>query len=103
MRRVILAPLARRDFAEIATFITSRSGTVRIGRDFVQRLRARCVEMASLPGVLGVARHDLGQDVRATFHGNYVILFCYEAGAMRILRVMEGHRDIKRQLRPEET
>jgi toxin ParE1/3/4 len=61
---------------------------------FVAKLRRQCRKLASLPGMLGIARPELGPDIRSMpFHG-YVIFLRYGDDALDIVNVLEGHRDI---------
>ncbi len=44
--------------------------------------------------MLGRARPELRPDVRSLPFGNYVIFFRYRDGALEVVNVLEGHRDI---------
>lgn len=100
MRTVIFTRRVERDFSEIARYITRESGSLRVARQFIAKLRAKCRHLASLPGHMGVQRPELGADIRSTSYGNYVIFFRYREDAMEMVAIIEGHRDILAQFDP---
>lgn len=72
-----------------------------MARRFGGLIQDQCRELASLPGTLGRPRDDLGPGLRSTVVRNYVVLFRYEHGVMRIVRVVEGHRDFPALFDPD--
>ena len=94
MRRVVYSPSARDDFDRIAAFIAGGSGDTAIARSFVARIRQHCRRMAALGGKLGTLRPEIGDDIRSTPLGSYIIFFRYDARRMQVIRVVEGHRDL---------
>jgi plasmid stabilization system protein ParE len=85
---------ARRDLQQIASYIRRESGSARTAARFVEGLVERCRDLASLPGVLGTARPELGAEIRSLPHRGYVIFFRYSGRHLEIVHVVEGHRDM---------
>lgn len=50
--------------------------------------------MADLPGMMGRARLELGAGIRSRAFGNYIIYFTYEDRTLRIIRIIEAHREV---------
>ncbi|MBO3759549.1 type II toxin-antitoxin system RelE/ParE family toxin [Ciceribacter sp. L1K22] len=94
MRRLRYLESAKADLLNIMTYIASQSGDVALARSFVDRLRARCRNLASLPGELGRPRPELRTDVRSFAYRGYVIFFRYVDDVLEVVAVLEGHRDI---------
>jgi toxin ParE1/3/4 len=94
VRRLVYLASARRDFADILEYITRESGSLAIGRGFVDLLRMQCRKLASLPGTLGRPRPELRPDIRSFPFKGYVIFFRYEGDLFEAVNVLEGHRDI---------
>jgi toxin ParE1/3/4 len=94
VRRLVYLASARRDFADILEYITRESGSLAIGRGFVDLLRMQCRKLASLPGILGPPRPELRPDIRSFPFKGYVIFFRYEGDLFEAVNVLEGHRDI---------
>ena len=61
------------NLADIAAYIAGSSGSRSVGAAFVARIRAKCVDLASLPGTLGRHRQEFQRDVRSVAFGNHVI------------------------------
>jgi toxin ParE1/3/4 len=94
VRQLVYLASARRDFADILDFITRESGSLAIGRGFVDVLRKQCKRLASLPGTLGRARPELRPDIRSFAFKGYVIFFRYDGDVFEVVSILEGHRDI---------
>lgn len=47
-----------------------------------------------MPGLMGRARPTLGVGIRSRAFGNYIIYLKYMGSTMRIIRILEAHRDI---------
>jgi toxin ParE1/3/4 len=80
--------------ADIAAYIARSSGSRSTGQGFADRIRERCVALASLPGTLGRDRSELIPGLRSVAFKNYVIFFRYFRKDLEIITVLEGHRDI---------
>ena len=94
MRRLVYLASARRDLVDIFEYIALQSGSVLVGRRFVQQLREQCRKLASLPGRLVRVRPELRDDVRSFPYKSYVIFFRYVGDDVEIINVLEGHRDM---------
>lgn len=94
MRRLRYLPSAQRDFVSILDAIARKSGSVTVAERFVAMLRGRCRSLAALPGTLGRQRSELRPDMRSVAFRDYVIFFRYQDGALEIINVVHGHRDL---------
>jgi toxin ParE1/3/4 len=64
-----------------------------MGRRFVATLKNKCTNLASLRATMGVARPELGQDIRSFPYRGYIIFFRYRGGFFEVVNIVEGHRD----------
>ena len=96
MRRLRFTEDADRNLVDIALRIASESQSREIALTFAERLRARCRDLASLPGTLGTARPELRDDIRSTPCHGYVIFFRYRGDALEVVNVLHGSRDLER-------
>ncbi|MBP7339806.1 type II toxin-antitoxin system RelE/ParE family toxin [Niveispirillum sp.] len=94
MRRLSYTKAAARDLADILSYLAERAGDGEPALRFVQRLKGQCRRLAELPGALGRPRDDIRPGIRSFAYRGYVILFRYEDDVLRIIAVIEGHRDI---------
>lgn len=92
-RKTYFLKSAETDFIEIAWSIAERSGSAEIGETFAAQLRVRCERFASLGGILGSARPELGQGTRSTSHKGYIIFFRYTDDAVEIINILHASRD----------
>ncbi len=99
-RRARLLPAALSDLTTIAAWIATDAQSQRVALAFIARLRQRCDEIAGLPGTLGRPRDDLGRDIRSLAWRDYVILFRYLEGRVRVIRIIHGQRDLPRIVNP---
>ena len=98
MTKLVYLASARNDLIEILTYIAKETGSVTIGRDFVDQLRHRCHELADLPGMLGRLRPELRPDIRSTVFKGYVVFFRYVDDRFEVVNILESHRDIEAHL-----
>lgn len=96
MRSLEYSRVAQTNLAEIALYIERESGSASVADDFLDRLDEQCRKLAAMPGTLGVARPDLGFDLRFAPFGNYLIFFRYSDDALEIVAIIESHRDVER-------
>jgi plasmid stabilization system protein ParE len=75
--RLVYRKTARRDLAEIASFIEHESQDRAVAKAFVSKLIRYCEHLARLPGLLGRPRPELGPGYRSTTFGSYVIFLRY--------------------------
>jgi toxin ParE1/3/4 len=94
VRQLVYLTSAHHDLIDILQYITRESGSLAVGRAFVDRIRQQCAKLASLPGTLGRARPELRPDIRSTSFRGYVIFFRYEGDDFEVVNVLEGHRDV---------
>ena len=94
MRQLVYLASAQHDLTDILRHITRESGSLAVGRAFVDRIRQQCAKWASLSGTLGRARPELQPDIRSTPFRGYVIFFRYEGDDFEVVNVLEGHRDV---------
>lgn len=95
MRRASFLASVRADFLDILAHIADASGSVAVGEDFAQRLRAKCHELAALESTIGRPRPELRSDMRSFPYKGYVIFFRYVADRFEVVNILEGHRDIE--------
>ena len=95
MRRATFLASVRADFLAILTYAAAQSGSVAVGETFVQRLRAKCHELAALEVTIGRARPELRADIRSFPYKGYVLFFRYVAERFADVNILEGHRDIE--------
>lgn len=94
MARLRWLSSAQADLIGTLEFIARQSGSPAVGARFVADLRRKCAELAALPGTMGRPRPELRPDIRSVAYKGYVIFFRYETGAMEIVNIVHGHRDI---------
>jgi toxin ParE1/3/4 len=103
MRRLRYLAAARRDIADIYTYIQNRSGSSVTAEGFIRRLRAQCLHIAALSATLGRPRPELRPGLRTFPFEGYLIVMQYAGDVLEIVNVIEGHRDIKALFRKSES
>ena len=93
MPRLRWLPSARGDLYRIIEYIARESKSTPTGRRFAAVLKDKCANLASLRATLGVARPELGIDIRSLPFRGYVIFFRYRGGYFEVINIIEGHRD----------
>lgn len=93
MRRYRVSRAAARALEDIANYIGEQSGDLERGAAFVATLRAQCEKLATLPGLIGRSRPDLGAEARSFPYGSYIIVFRYGEDTIDILHVVHARRD----------
>lgn len=83
------------DLVGIQRYVSSQSGSRKIGLEFTKRLRLKCRKLAGIIGIIGVARPELREGIRGHSFGNYVIFFMYTADSFEVVTIIERHRDIE--------
>ncbi len=95
MRQLHYTADANRNLVEIAVYIATESSSRTIALSFVERLRDKCRQLASLSATLGTARPELRADMRSTPCQGYVIFFRYRADeVLEIVNILHASRDI---------
>lgn len=87
---------ADRDLVDIALYIASESQSRELASAFVERLRAKCRQLASLSATLGTPRPDIRDDIRSTPSQRYVIYFRYRDDVLEVVNVLNASRDVIR-------
>lgn len=86
-----LLPMAEADVEAIADHIAESNPSA--ARRLVDRFIARWELLATQPASGSVLLH-VGMDVRHVVVGKYVTLYRVDQGAVEIIRVLHGHRDV---------
>lgn len=97
MTRLVITPLAENDIEEIGDYIAKDNPNRAVS--FIAELRGQCRKLALSPQAYRL-RHELGNDVRACVHGNYIIFFNHDEKNVRILRILHGARNISALFNP---
>ncbi|WP_419195114.1 type II toxin-antitoxin system RelE/ParE family toxin [Novipirellula herctigrandis] len=79
-----------RRFETIARFIANDKPDA--ARQWVSKLREKC-RLASQHPEIGDERPELGEGIRSTYFGNYVIFFRRRDGFVEIVRIIRGDVD----------
>jgi toxin ParE1/3/4 len=88
---VVFTRVARQDLLGIALRIAERNPVRAL--TYVDELEAHCESIAILPGA-GSQRPEWGDGVLARYYGKCVIAFRVRDGAVQILRVIHGARNL---------
>ncbi len=83
---------AQQDLAEIALYIARDKPAAALA--WIDKIEAKCLLIASSPS-LGDLRPELGDGVRASFVGRYVIFYRSRNDNVEILRVIPGDKQIE--------
>lgn len=87
MPRLRYSDASKYDLIEIARFIAKDKP--RAAREWVAKLREKCRMLAKNPNV-GDDRSDLGDGIRSTYVGSYIIFFRQREENLEIVRVRRG-------------
>jgi len=94
MARLRYTAASQDDLDSIALYIAEQSGSRVVAEHFTGELRAKCRDLARLPGRLGRSRSELRPDMRSFAYKSYLISFRYAGETVEIVNVVESHRDI---------
>ena len=97
MIRLTLTPLAEQDLETIGDYIAANNPVRAVS--FIRELRAQCKRIAANPPGYRL-RPELGDDIRYSVYGNYVIFFVALPEEITIIRILHGARDIPAILTP---
>ncbi|MBS0356206.1 MAG: type II toxin-antitoxin system RelE/ParE family toxin [Proteobacteria bacterium] len=92
--RLRFTPLAEQDLESIADYFALDSP--RRALSFVRELRQQCERIALTPQAYRL-RPELAEGIRSCAYGNYVIFFEATAGAVLVVRILHGARDLPAQ------
>ena len=94
MPRVHFLATADNDLLDIFDYVAESSKSAAIARRLTAEIKAKCFNLASLPGTFGRARPELRADIRSVPFKNYVIFFRYVGDRLEVVNILHGHRDI---------
>ncbi len=83
---------AKDDLRRIAIIIAQDKPIA--ARNWVSRIREKCRLLAKHPDI-GELRRELGEDIRSTYVGSYVIFFRRTDRFLDIVRIIRGDRDTR--------
>jgi plasmid stabilization system protein ParE len=89
--KVRLTPEAKADLEGIGDRIAERNPARAV--TYVRELRDRALRIGEFPHA-GPPRPQWGQGIRIAVHGKYLIVYRVRDGAVQILRVVHGARDL---------
>ncbi|WP_442506734.1 type II toxin-antitoxin system RelE/ParE family toxin [Novipirellula sp. SH528] len=90
MPRLRYSSQSKDDLKQIARFIAKDKPDA--ARQWVSKIREKC-QLASQHPEIGDERPELGEGIRSTYLGSYVIFFRRSNGFVDIVRVMRGDVD----------
>ena len=90
MPRLRYSDASKADLKQIARFIAEDKPAA--ARQWVSKLREKCRLVAKHPEI-GDQRPELGEGIRSTYLGRYVIYFRRTEAAVEVVRVIPGDRD----------
>lgn len=88
--QLLFSPAAGADLTNIALYIAADDAERAV--EFVGKLEAACGILTEHP-LAGVARPEIGDDLRSKPYGRYVIYYRVLPGSVRIERFLHGARD----------
>jgi toxin ParE1/3/4 len=92
MTRPFYTAAAIEDLEKILVFIAKDKPGAAV--EWVGKIEAKCVAIASTPET-GQQMPKLGENVRASVLGRYMIFHRYVGGRLEVLRVIPGGADVK--------
>ena len=95
MAKLVILPAARADLIDIGDFI-ALDNRLRAA-SFVAEIEAKILEVGERPGSFQ-KRDDLHKGLRHARHGRYLIFFIEQGDEVRIVRVIQGSRNLPRLL-----
>ena len=87
MPKLRYSEASKDDLKQIARFIAKDKP--KAARKWVAKLREKCRMLAKHPDV-GGDRSDLGEEIRSTYVGSYIIFFRRREESLEIVRVRRG-------------
>jgi toxin ParE1/3/4 len=81
---------AKEDLKQVARYIARDKPIA--ARQWATKLREKCRLIASHPGV-GDDRPELGDGIRSSYLGKYVVFFQRTGSIVEIVRIIRGDRD----------
>lgn len=97
MSHAVFSELAEGDLADI--WVSIALDNIDVADRFIEELRDKAVRLAEQP-LMGVARPDLGKDVRSFPHKDYLVIYRPTEFGVGIARIVHGARDLGRLVIP---
>lgn len=91
MLRLQYSNQSKEDLKEIAKKIAKDKP--KAASEWASKLRNKCLMLAKHPEI-GDDRSDLGEGIRATYFGHYIIFFRHRENILEIVRVRRGDLEI---------
>ncbi|MCE9553957.1 MAG: type II toxin-antitoxin system RelE/ParE family toxin [Planctomycetes bacterium] len=91
MTKPFYTSAAQQDFADILNYIARDNPSAAVA--WVEKVEAKCLTIAKNPSLGDMQRH-LGDGIRASVVGRYVIFYREANHRVEILRVIPGDRNI---------
>ena len=98
MAKYVISPLAASDLEMIGDYIAQDNPHRAV--TFIAELRNQCDRIAASPKTFR-SRPELGENIRSSAYGNYVIFFQDAADGLLIVRVLHGAMDAISRLQKE--
>lgn len=95
MSRILRSRRAERDFIEIWTYAAGDDAGA--ATSLLERLEDQARFLAEFPKI-GTPRFDLGRDLRSFVVGNYLIFYRPIPDGIRLVRILNAARDVRRAL-----
>lgn len=92
MARIVQSPAAKADLKDLARHLGEAAGA-RVAGKWVRKLRATIQLLADYP-LAGRADDDLGAGRRRIAERPYVIVYEVRGSTVRIVRILDGRRDL---------
>ncbi len=92
MNTPFYTPAARQDLVDILEYIAKDKPNAAMA--WIEKIEAKCLLLAENPD-LGELQPHLGDAIRATTVGRYIVFHRKSLGRVEILRVIPGDRDIR--------
>ena len=90
MAKYVISPLAAQDMEAIGDYIAQDNPHRAI--TFIAELRSQCDRIAESPQACR-SRPEMGENIRSSAYGNYVIFFQDAPDGLSIARVLHGAMD----------
>jgi toxin ParE1/3/4 len=87
MPKLRYSDASKDDLKEIARFIAKDKP--KAAREWAAKVREKCRMLAKHPDI-GDDRSDVGDAIRSTYVGSYIIFFRHREGTLEIIRVRRG-------------
>jgi toxin ParE1/3/4 len=91
--RLLVTEAAEADLAEIWAYLALEASEA-IATRLIETIQVRFDRLTNHP-LSGPSRNELAPNLRATFHGSYVIYYLVRATEIVIVRVLHGARDAR--------